>query len=123
MTPEQLVPLKRELAEALQATVARFNAANHENQIADFDALRSALGIRVVRPNIPSCFLEVEFQPARNSTLTVYCSRHRVRDFQRESRETYRILSDAGQRLIVDDVPQPVNADELAQKIIAYFTI
>jgi hypothetical protein len=127
MTSEELLPLKTELAVCLRAVVDRFNTRclneNHEHSIETFDTAENALGIRIVKPQHPSCYLTLTFEPGRHPALIIYCSRYRDAHHQRETTDKFLILSGANEPLLLDDVPQPITADVLAERLSHLFLL
>lgn len=127
MTPEQIIPWKRELIDALQPRVERFNAERRQqgtgHLIETFDTVRNALGIQIVKPQYPSCLLELRIEPDRHPALVVYCSRYRGAILQRETTDKFLILSGVGDPLVLDDIPQPLTADDLAEKLMRLFIV
>jgi hypothetical protein len=127
MTPEQALPWKQELVASLQAVVDRFNAhcleRNPQHQIETFDTRRIALGIQIVKPQHPSCFIELTIEPERHPALVVYRSRCRGANLQRETTDRFLILSNLGDSLLVDDIPQPLTSDDLAEMLIQSFVV
>lgn len=127
MTPEQVLPWKQELVASLQAVVDRFNAGgierHNEHLIESFNTVRNALGIQIVKPQYPSCFLELTIELGGHPALVVYCSRFRGANLQRETTDRFLILSGVGQPLLIDDVPQPLTADDLAEMLIRLFVV
>lgn len=127
MTPQELIPLKQELTASLRGVVDRFNARCvdqlMEHNIETFDAAQDPLGIRIVKPQHPSCYLRLTFEPGRHPALTVYCSRCRDADHQRETSDKFLILSGANEALLLDDVPRPITADDLAERLGQLFIL
>jgi hypothetical protein len=127
MTPEQILPWKQELVASLQPVVDRFNAEclerNFQHQIETFDNRRIALGIQIVKPQHPSCFMELRIELGRQPSLIVYRSRCRGANLRRETTDKFLILSNVGDPLLVDDIPQPLTSDDLAEMLIQSFVI
>lgn len=127
MTPEQVIPWKRELIDSLQPRVERFNVERREagggHLIETFNTVRNALGIQIVKPQYPSCFLELNIDPNRHPALNIYCSRCRGVNLQRETNDKFLILSNVGDPLLLDDLPEPLTANDLAEKLMRLFIV
>lgn len=114
---------KEELVASLQAVCNRFNVDHPASRIDDFDSLRNALGIRIVQPNYPSCYLELEFKAERHPAIVVTYTRRRQANLARRTTEEYPIISREGEPLLLDDVGQVLSADDFAETVINMFPI
>jgi hypothetical protein len=123
MTLNQLRIWKEELVASLQAVCNRFNADHPESRIDDLDALRNALGIRIVQPNSPSCYLQLEFQTERHPAIVAKYTRRCQEKLARRTTEEYPIISSDGEPLLLDDIGQALTADDFAETVISMFPI
>jgi len=114
---------KEELVASLQAVCNRFNVDHPASRIDDFDSLRNALGIRIVQPNYPSCYLELEFRTERHPAIVATYTRRRQANLARRTTEEYAIISREGEPLLLDDVGQALSADDFAETVISMFPI
>jgi hypothetical protein len=53
MTPEQIIPWKRELTESMRTVYDRFNEAHPESRLEYFDAQVKAFGLHLVQAVYP----------------------------------------------------------------------
>jgi hypothetical protein len=123
MTPQQALVWKRELTSSLEPAIERFNSERIREGLSDqsietFDVIGTALGIRIVKTQYPSCLIELTFEGDRRPVVVIRCSRQRAEHVQRLTEERYFVLSPPDVPLKVDDVYGPLTVDELAEVVI-----